>query len=248
MSSPTSRAGVSLPEALVVLVLAAVLVHLAWTTLREQSRVARRAAALTERLEAARATRFVLDGEVRAGVAGRDWIGPAGDSIAVRAFRGVGLPCVGPTGSWDGTVRYRGVRRPDPEKDSVLVLAPDGTWRTLGLEGARADPGRPCRVGVDGEGWSTERWSVVGPGGGPAGSFVVARIFERGSYHLADGALRYRRGRAGRQPLTPTLLDDRLSSFSAHAQAGLVVRLGFRDPAVEGDGPWWETTIRAADR
>jgi hypothetical protein len=31
---------------------------------------------------------------------------------------------------------------------------------------------------------------------------VLVRFFERGSYHLADDAFRYRRGGGGRQPLT----------------------------------------------
>ena len=34
-------------------------------------------------------------------------------------------------------------------------------------------------------------------------AMVVARLFERGSYHLSDATLRYRRGASGRQPLTP---------------------------------------------
>jgi hypothetical protein len=47
---------------------------------------------------------------------------------------------------------------------------------------------------------------------------VLGRIFEGGSYHFSGGALRYRRGAGGRQPLTPERvreghLQDREGSF-----------------------------------
>ncbi|HIF20809.1 MAG TPA: hypothetical protein EYQ27_02630 [Gemmatimonadetes bacterium] len=42
---------------------------------------------------------------------------------------------------------------------------------------------------------------------------VLARLFERGSYHISGKALRYRRGGAGRQPLTPEVLDTPPSGF-----------------------------------
>lgn len=243
-----SRAGASLAEALVVLVLAALLVHLAWTMLREQSRAARRAAAVADRLEVARAARFILDGELRAGVAGRDWTRPRDDTLAIRAFRGLAVPCVGPTGGWDGTVRYRGVRRPDPDKDSVLILEADGRWRALSLDGAWVDEARPCSASVDGPAWTTERWELGGAGTGSPESPVVARLFEHGSYHLADGALRYRRGLAGRQPLTPELLDDEASILAPHPDEGLLLRFGFREWEGGTSARPWETTVRAADR
>lgn len=243
-----SRAGASLAEALVVLVLAALLVHLAWTTLREQSRAARRAAELADRLEVARAARFILDGELRAGVAGRDWSRPRADTLAVRAFRGLAVPCGAPTGGWDGTVRYRGVRRPDPDKDSVLVLEADGRWRARALEGARVDDTRPCSASVDGPEWTTEQWELGEAGTGSPESPVVVRLFEHGSYHLADGALRYRRGLAGRQPLTLELLDDETSSLAFHPDEGLLLRFGFREWAGGASALPWETTVRPAER
>lgn len=74
---------------------------------------------------------------------------------------------------------------------------------------------------------------VVGPGCGrngilivldtaPASDPVFALVFETGAYHLADGALRYRRGRSGRQPLveailrtSPFRLPERVIAFDA---------------------------------
>lgn len=244
----SSRAGASLAEALVVLVLAALLVHLAWTTLREQSRAARRAAEVADRLEVARAGRFILDGELRAGVAGRDWTEPRDDTLAVRAFRGLAVPCLAPTGGWNGTVRYRGVRRPDPAKDSVLILEADGGWRALALDDAWVGEEPPCSAAVDGPEWTTERWGLGEGGAAAPEPPVVVRLFEHGSYHLADGALRYRRGRAGRQPLTPELLDDEISSLVVHPDEGLLLRFGFRERAGGTAARPWETTVRAPER
>jgi hypothetical protein len=45
-----------------------------------------------------------------------------------------------------------------------------------------------------------QRWKWH-QGGAPAP--VLVRLYERGTYYLADGAFRYRRGAGGRQPLTP---------------------------------------------
>jgi hypothetical protein len=47
---------------------------------------------------------------------------------------------------------------------------------------------------------TVETWRLDAPADPHA---VVARLFEKGSYHLALAALRYRRGASGRQPLTP---------------------------------------------
>ncbi len=47
----------------------------------------------------------------------------------------------------------------------------------------------------------------------PEESIVLARLFERGSYHVSGAALRYRRGRGGRQPLTPEVFDTPPSGF-----------------------------------
>jgi hypothetical protein len=60
-------------------------------------------------------------------------------------------------------------------------------------------------------------------------------LFEAGSYHLSEGALRYRRGRGGRQPLTEEVL----------AGARLIDTLGALR-ALLPMGPGGEITVKVA--
>jgi hypothetical protein len=92
-------------------------------------------------------------------------------------------------------VSYRGDRAPDPSKDSVLLVTGTGLSVVRALVGTGA-ASTPCPTWAG----ASTRWRL--DLGAPA-RVVVARLFERGSYHLADAALRYRRGASGRQPLTP---------------------------------------------
>ena len=62
-------------------------------------------------------------------------------------------------------------------------------------------------------GADSELWTIDPPVPGA----LVARIFERGSYHVSGGALRYRRGMGGRQPLTLDVFDDDRSTVEARA-------------------------------
>ena len=168
--------------------------------------------------ETGRIARHTLAREVRTGLAGVDWVAGTGDSIAVRAFRGTGVRCASASPPlW--VVRYTGLRRPDPAKDSVLVLATDGVWRVARLVRARARPGA-CGEGVGGAVWEL---NPAIPGA------VVGRVFERGSYHVAAKAFRYRPGRGGRQPLTAQVLRTAGADgagVSGHG-SGLDLRLAF---------------------
>jgi hypothetical protein len=68
-------------------------------------------------------------------------------------------------------------------------------------------------------------------------------LFESGTYHIANRALRYRLGTEGRQPLTDELIDDRRSGFSTDA-GGFRVRLnGAGNRQASGD-----TYIRLGNR
>ncbi len=196
---------------LLVAVMAAALRML--TTLRH---ALRNVTADAEMRETRRIARYTLAQELRTGLAGIDWLAGAGDSVAVRAFRGTGVGCASASLSpW--VVRYTGLRRPNPAKDSVLVLAADGVWRVAEL--VRARPGA-CGDGTGGEAWEL---SPAVP------EAVVGRVFERGSYHVAAGAFRYRPGRGGRQPLTAQVLRTgagAASGVSGHG-AGLDLRLAF---------------------
>ena len=169
--------------------------------------------------ETGRIARYTLAQELKTGLPGIDWVaGGDGDSVVVRAVRGTAVRCasVAPP-QW--VVRYTGLRRPDSAKDSVLVLATDGVWRVTKLVRARARPGA-CEDGAGGEVWEL---SPAVPGA------VVGRIFERGSYHVAAGAFRYRPGRGGRQPLTAQVLRTgagAASGVSGHG-VGVDLRLAF---------------------
>jgi len=156
-----------------------------------------------EALEVVRTVWVVLDEELRPGVFGRDWQLPGrGEAVSLRAFRGVARVCTDQAEAEGAgrTVAVRGRRAADPSRDSLLVLGADGGWRAFGLD--RVAPGSGC---APDPGEVIQRWSWDQAG---APSPVLLRYFERGEYHLADGALRYRRGNAGRQPLTPERLAE----------------------------------------
>lgn len=194
--------GFTLIEVILVLALTAVVVPAIGSLASGTVAMVGRAGIRGERLDLVRTARVVLHRELRAGVPGRDWASPAGDSIPLRAFRGVGLPC-GSGSSKETRYLYRGRRLPDPTKDSVLFLLRDGTWRAGALLASR-----PGAAGEDSCPGHTGNGGVLRIRTDEAsGDVVLVRVYERGSYHLQAGALRYRRGRSGRQPLTATLLD-----------------------------------------
>ena len=168
--------------------------------------------------ETGRIARHVLSEELRAGVPAVDWLAGAADSIALRAFRGTGIVC-GAAPPPALAVRYTGLRRPNTSKDSVLVLSGDAVWRVSGLMRARSRPDA-CGPGLAGEVW------LLDP---PVPGAVIGRIFERGSYHVAAGAFRYRPGRGGRQPLTAQVLRTGRGAGSGifPVGAGLDLRLDF---------------------
>ena len=167
-----------------------------------------------------RTTALVMRAELRYAAAPDLTAGP--DSVRLRAIRGSGVIC-----SRDGgvlRVRYRGIRRPDPEKDSVLVVHDSATAGTVfrlsavvGSDDASCGPGFQLTVE-----------------GTPPGRGLVL-VFEPGTYHLADGALRYRRGRGGRQPVTETVLAD--GGFRADPGT-LTARL-----VLHGDSLRWAPTL-----
>jgi len=189
----------------IALVLGLFLVQLGLTTLQRIDRHRSDAVIRHDALVANRVVWTTLRRELGLGVASLDWrVGT--DTLALRAFRGVGIVCgVGTDSSL--VVSYRGDRRVDPTKDSVEVTSEQGVRVHVGLRSAvPASP--PCPGARAGE--STERWLLADEPGGQA---VVARIFESGSYHLANSALRYRIGAGGRQPLTAEVWDDSRTRF-----------------------------------
>ncbi len=192
MSSRES--GVSVMEALLALLLLFLLIPGAWTVVARHGRAALSAGHKAEALETVRTAAWLLPEELSGGIPGRDWW-VEGDSVVLRAFRALGLVKAGSVQGPELMACVRGIRMPNPEKDSVLLLGVDGGWQAYELE-SRVRVAAEC-TGVEG-GWE-ERWTLSAEPGDP----ILGRIFELGSYHLADGALRYRRGAGGRQPLTP---------------------------------------------
>ena len=209
------------------LLLGLALVGLGWRVLSRQRLVARRLVHQMDVLSARRVAATVLGRDLRRGVAGRDWPDPAGDSLPLRAFRGWGLSCGAASARPSSiVVAYRGERSPSPVKDSVLMLGAGG-WMPADLVGRARGAGAPCSDGLD---FQSEVWQVDPP---VSGSVVL--VFERGSYHLAGGALRYRRGKGGRQPLTREVF---VGASGIGGSGGRVVLMLVSDRAPWGGGMW----------
>lgn len=237
-----SDRGTSAVEALLALSLGGAILFSALGLLSAQRRSAERLIAQGEGLLARRIIRTVLGEELRRGVEGRDWVAPGGDSVRLRVFRGLAFMC--PSGRTNRfLVRYRGSRLPNPRKDSVLVLGPNGRWQAVDLierhPTALTCPGAPSEA--------VEFW-LLNPSVPGA---VVARLFETGSYHLSGGAFRYRRGRGGRQPLTPQVIVAARTRLGPGLNGGLALEITTETPAPGGqDGPrtvWPRERVRARD-
>jgi len=179
----------------------------------------------------------VLDEELRPGVPGRDWeLHESGKWVSLRAFRGIARVC-GPAAEDDTwAVAVRGRREAEVGRDSVLVLGRDGGWRAFALESV--ERGGACLPRIDevAERWGWAQGSTAPP--------VLVRFFERGEYHLADGALRYRRGGGGRQPLTPERISDESGFEAISGGLEVVVRLLSRTGGAPAAFRW---TVQGAD-
>lgn len=202
----------------VVLVLGALLVTGVW---RGAAVVRRDGAALHGRAadrDALRVVNLVLDVEASG------FVGPSGipGEVEVRAHRWWGIVCDAVPGPGAATVRWRGLRRPDPAKDSLVVIAPDGSEAVRRLE--RVGTSTAC-------GGSALRlvWTPLPHDPAPA----VLRGFERGAYRV-DDAFRYRRGGGGAQPLSAARFDPDSSALVV-TPGGLRLRM---DPRPSRWWPW----------
>ncbi|HUF12909.1 MAG TPA: hypothetical protein VMN78_07420 [Longimicrobiales bacterium] len=201
--------GCTLAEATVALLLAGLLTSCLACILLVTGRLAARHSRVSTESETERVVAAVLGGELRTLTAVDALFDP--DSVRLRAFRGVGRVCAATAGTV--IMRYRGVRAPEPDKDSVLLLWPDGE-AAFDLEAAAVPAfcpggeGAALAVGVP---WRTAEETAP-----PA----IALVFETGAYSLAGGAFRYRRGAGGRQPLTDATLSDTGSTLVEVAHEG----------------------------
>ena len=193
--SPGRRAGVALTEAIVAATLLLLVVQVSWWVTAVQSVVATRVVSGARVLDETRLIHQVLTAEVGQGRAGVDWVLDNGE-LHLRAFRGTGFRCHAQPADGLG-VAVSGHREPDPDKDSVLVLTPDGGWKAAALVGRRRNARLECQAVA---GFRTEVWHLDPP----QPEALVGAYFERGAYRFSAGAFRYRRGASGWQPLTGT--------------------------------------------
>ncbi|MGD8276576.1 MAG: hypothetical protein PVH00_01060, partial [Gemmatimonadota bacterium] len=210
------HSGHSLVELIVALLLLALLGSTALALLSSGLRLVRRAADATEAGNAVRFAGRLLRSEIETLVAS-DSHGFDADSSRQRVYRGAGIVCdfTGTT----ATVRWLGLRAPDPAKDSVLALTPAGeTAHPLLAASAASAPACVARPG--------EAVLELDVSGGLRPGDVVL-LYETGTWHLSGSALRYARGAGGRQPLTPAVFVDDSTRIDADTSAAdpIAIRL-----------------------
>src|SRR5262245_41016354 len=200
--------GFSLVELLTALALGGLVIGTAAALLQGQVRMARRTSERIQNRETMRIATQVLQTETRWLNALRDVHAFSPESLALRAMRGAGTICqVLLDGS--AVVGLNGIRSPEPAKDSVLVLRDSIQENVLSLLAAE-----PFSAGCGyRDHYRVRTGAVLQPGD-------VVLIFEPGSYHLSERALRYRVGQAGRQPLTGESFDAVRTSFLPSATGG----------------------------
>lgn len=189
----TARPGTTLPELILVAWLFGLVLAALAGLVSGQGRLLAVTQDRSRARELVRATGVVLGAELRY-LAASDLSALAPDSFRLRAVRGGGAVCEATADAV--LVRYGGVRRPEPDKDSVLVVPERGSaGRAYGIRSVAADSrcGGALRLDLTealdgGRGW--------------------ALVFETGAYQVGREAVRYRRGAGGRQPLTEAVLSD----------------------------------------
>jgi hypothetical protein len=209
------RRGASLAELVVVMTVGGLLAALLFGLFSTQVRLAREVARRIDAADAVRVASHIIAGEVRR-MAPPDLRAMHRDSLSIRAFRGAAIVCAS-TGE-DVGVRFRGDRLPDPAKDSVLVISPHAAELAVRLLEVRHGAASTC-VAKPGE--TLMSWSVQ-----PAiAAASILLVFESGSYYLTAGALRYRLGAEGRQPVTAELFLTPSTRFAAGPGAALSLTL-----------------------
>lgn len=207
------RSGTSLVEAIVALVIAGVLTVFLVGAIVTQLRIAERAVSGAESNDAVWTAASLIDAEVRALRPGEDILESRADTLGLRAFRAVLAVC--DTAEDVTLLRGAPVRLPDPQKDSLL-LDSAGQWLATAFTTATPPSDHACAT-VAGQAISALRLSSAALPG------TIALLFERGSYHLADGSLRWRAGAAGRQPITAPVFLSPASGFAIDSAAALLV-------------------------
>jgi prepilin-type N-terminal cleavage/methylation domain-containing protein len=197
------RPGFTLPEALAALLVGAILMTVLTATIVTQARLTSVVAHTAEATEATWIAGALLSDELRTSLREMDLTASSTDSLALRAFRGMAIVC--DTADGRATARWSGTRLPQPLKDSLL-------HQERALAFSLSAMSLDCAV-LPGETRVVfETDTLVAPGD-------VLLLFEHGSYHLTDRALRWRAGGAGRQPLTAEIFDVGRTGFDAAQSA-----------------------------
>lgn len=206
------RAGRSLAELAAALAAGSILATLMATTLLLHVRTASLIAHATTTHDAFTLAEAVLGAETR-DITDEDRTAIAADSLALRAFRATALVC-DTTGTL-ALVRWLGARLPETAKDSTVILR-GGTARIAPITAATpvADG---CTTRADERIVRIDAGTQLLPGD-------VLLVFERGAYHLADRALRWRPAGATRQPLTADVLDGSSRFHATPVSVELVAR------------------------
>lgn len=231
--APGPPPGFTLVEVMASAALLGLATALIYGALTAQLRLARAASERAAAAEAVRTASHVVAGEIRRMTA-TDIVAATADSMAIRAFRGMAIPC-GSEGD-RLTVRYRGDRLPEPAKDSVVTAGDAAEWTAHLAESRPAPVGACAREPGD----VLLQWTLSAP----VDSAAVLLLFERGSYYISGRAFRYRRGAEGRQPLTaerirhpPSRFDLGDGAVTVHVAAGRLPPVRTRAALQRGHDP-----------
>jgi len=199
------------------------LVQVAWWVAAVHGRLANRVMGEAAVLDGTRLVHHVLATEVASGLASIDW-NLSGDELELRALRGAAVACSA-QGSTGWRVAVSGYRMPDPTKDSVLTFSETRGWQVSDLVRRTRTASLECH---EIPGFSTEVWTLDPPiSAGAAGIY-----FEHGAYRFSAGALRYRPGRGGWQPLTATSIDTDSTRMTPMDDGGLGARVVWEERQV----------------
>jgi hypothetical protein len=207
-------------ETVVALLLTATLLALLLRSVASGARALRGMTALAEQIEAARIARALAER-----VAAADGIvGPGERAGEVR----VHLP-IGWAERCDSSFIWYGIRTPDPERDSALVLDSLARFHRVAVSGSGL---RLCGAlsGPLMPGASMRTIDLAPAVAGP----VVVRVFESGVLRV-DDAVRYARLGTARQPLTSATLDP---SGSGVGVGDGTLRVRVADSIRRWEGSW----------
>ena len=194
------NSGAALLETFVAAALGAMVATTGTALLRAQARIAEQTTLRSERNDAMRSALLTLHAELRA-LTSADIRAVGRDSVAGRILRGVATVC----GERDGRtlVRYRGLRLPDPSKDSASQVGVENVGALISVSAAAG----ACVIQTGEETLAVALTTRASPGS-------MWLVFESGAYHLNGNALRYRRNGESRQPITSEVIDVKRSAFS----------------------------------